>query len=142
MLDLLISFCLVQSSAFPPVTSLDPHLSIILLKPRESLDWLSGIDPEAAEILSIHMSGYATLRKFYDLRDDEVNNRPTLRTAARKKAAAASLMAVIASSADNIQGGLYDEKSTAVVSVDGLMVLLGEAIVFVDRMSSNSFFIS
>ena len=56
-----------------------------------------------------------------------------MRPIARKKAAATALLAVIASATDNIHGGLYDEQRGAVVQVDGLLALLGEALVFVDR---------
>ena len=88
----------------------------------------------AAEILSVQFSGYATLRKFYDLRDQEVNGvEVTLRPVARKKAALAALMTVIASAGDSIQGGLYDEKIESIIPVDGLLNLLGEASIFVDR---------
>lgn len=77
------------------------------------------------------------MRKFYDLRDEEVNlkegQKPTLRPIERKKTAAAALLAVINSAADNIHGGLYDEVRGSVVQVDGLLALLGEAMLFVDR---------
>ena len=100
---------------------------------------IAELDSEAAELLQTHLSGYATLRQFYDLRDQEKQlkegQKPKLRPLARKKAAAAALLAVINSAADNIHGGLYDEHRGAVVQVDGLLVLLGEALVFVDRTS-------
>lgn len=136
VLEMLMSHCLVQSISFPSAALWDERLGQILLQPSETLGLISQVDPAAAEILATNMSGYATLRKFYDLRDEEVNQRPTLRTSARKKAAAASLLSVIASSANNIEGGLYDGNS-AVVPVNCLMVLLGEAMVFVDRRSSQ-----
>lgn len=47
----------------------------------------------------------------------------------------AALLAVIDSAADSIHGGLYDEQRGSVVQVDGLLALLGEALVFVDRSS-------
>ena len=56
---------------------------------------------------------------------------------ARKQEAAAALLAVINSSDDNITGGLYDEARGAVVSVDFLLALLGEAMVFVNRPGSS-----
>ena len=52
---------------------------------------------------------------------------------ARKEAAATALLALVASAGDNIRGGLYDESRGAVLKVDGLFALLGEALVFVDR---------
>ena len=97
-------------------------------------------DAEAAELLQFHLGGYATLRKFYDLRDEEVNlqegQKPSLRIIARRKAAAAALLAVVASAADSIRGGLYDKTKETVVQVDGLLALLGEAMMFVDRRFS------
>ena len=96
------------------------------------------MDPKAAEMLHTYLTGYATLRKFYDLRDEEITHeegqKPTVRPNARKTAAATALLAVISSAADNIQGGLYDESRASVVQVDGLLSLLGEALVFVNRM--------
>ena len=92
----------------------------------------------AAEMLHTHLTGYATLRKFYDLRDEEVNleqgQKTRLRPIARKNAAATALLAVINSAADSIHGGLYDEDRGSIVQVDGLLALLGEAMIFVDRM--------
>ena len=100
------------------------------------------MDPKAAEMLHTYLTGYATLRKFYDLRDEEINlekgQKPTMRPNARKIAAATALLAVINSAADNIHGGLYDESRASVVQVDGLLSLLGEALVFVNRMSQSS----
>ena len=135
VLDLLISFCLFQSFAYPPIAEVDPHFSALLSQPRQSIQRLGESDMRAAEILSTHFSGYATLRKFYDIRDQGITNQDVvLKPAARKMAALNSLIACISSAADNIQGGLYDEKNPSIVPVDGLLVLLGEASVFVDRM--------
>ena len=90
-------------------------------------------------MLHLYLTGYATLRRFYDLRDEEVNlkegEKVRLRPVARKKAAEECLLAVINSAADNIHGGLYDESRSSIVQVDGLLTLLGEALVFVDRTS-------
>ena len=137
-MDLLISLSLVQSIAFPPLPKLDSHLRDLVSSPRESLTTLAKLDDAAANLLQQYLSGYATLRKFYGFRDEEVNlgpnQKPSLRPIARKKAAATALLAVIASAADNIHGGLYDEQGGAVVQVDGLLALLGEVMVFVDRM--------
>ena len=100
------------------------------------------MDPKAAEMLHTYLTGYATLRKFYDLRDEETNleegQKSTVRPNARKTAAATALLAVISSAADNIQGGLYDESRASVVQVDGLLSLLGEALVFVNRMDNRA----
>lgn len=123
--------------AYPPESELDDHLKRLISSPKEVLTELSGADIEAARLLQLRLSGYATVRKFYDLRDEEVNQKPgqkpKLREQARKRQALSTLLAVIESAADNIHGGLYDEKRESVVSVDGLLVLLGEAMVFVDR---------
>ena len=139
VLDLLISLSLVESVAYPPLAKLDADLGLLVFDAKSTLTNLGGRDPEAAELLQTYMSGYATLRKFYDLCDAEVNlkegHKSNLRPIARKKAAVAALLAVIASSADNIHGGLYDEDRNAVVQVDGLLALLGEATIFVDRKS-------
>lgn len=90
----------------------------------------------------MYLTGYASLRKFYDLRDEEVNlkegGKPSLRPFARKKAAISALLAVINSAADNIHGGLYDPESEAIVQIDGLLTLLGEALPFVNRKQPPS----
>ena len=112
-------------------------MTTLLNAPKGILQTLAATDEEAANLLHTYLTGYATLRKFYDLRDMEIKlqdgETPTLQPIARKKAAAKALLAVIASAADNIHGGLYDESRDAVVKVDGLLVLLGEALVFVNR---------
>lgn len=139
VLDLLVSLSVVQSVAFPPLSSLDHNLKALISWPKESLDQLAELDEEAAAILHTYLTGYATLRNFYDLRDEEVHQNeggmPNSTPAARKKAAVAALLAVINSAADSIHGGLYDENRGSVVQVDGLLALLGEALVFVDRSS-------
>lgn len=109
----------------------------LLYDPKQSLRHLAEKDPEAADILHTYLTGYATLRKFYDLRDEEVNlqegQKPTLRPIARKKAAASALLAVINSAAESIHGGLFDEEQSSIIQVDGLLALLGEAMVFVNQ---------
>jgi hypothetical protein len=136
VLDLLISYSLIQSTAFPPASELDEHLKEVITSPKSTLMNLSRMDVEAAELLRNSLSGYATLRKFFDVRDETVSSpsggKPT-GTAVRKREAAAALFAVITSSSDNIRGGLYDEDRGAVVSVDFLLALLGEALPFVNQ---------
>lgn len=76
------------------------------------------------------------MRQFYDLRDAEVNARKGEKPRGllhRKREAAKTIIAVINSAADSILGGLYDETREAVIPVDGLLSLLGEATVFVNR---------
>lgn len=80
------------------------------------------------------LSGYATLRKFYELRDECIGQQLSAsKKSSLRKQAAAALMAVIASSDDNIRGGLYDDTRDAVVSEDFLLALLGEATVFINQ---------
>jgi hypothetical protein len=136
VLDLLISISLVQSRAYPPISKLDRSLRDLILNPRYAMSQITRIDTDAAEILRVYLSGYATLRKFYEIRDEGIPEDgatkagPSLQ---RRQAAASVLLTVIASAASNIRGGLYDIKSDAVIQVDGLLALLGEAMVFVDR---------
>ena len=143
VLDLLISLSLVQSYAFPPLSSIDQNLHALVSDPKKSLDQIADLDPQAAEMLHTYLTGYATLRRFYDLRDEELNlkegQKPTLRPIARKRAAAECLLAVINSAADNIHGGLYDESRGSVVQVDGLLALLGEALVFIRGTCSSTY---
>jgi hypothetical protein len=98
---------------------------------------LASLDSEAASLLSNHLSGYATIRKYYDLRDEEVllknGDKPAHRPMARKRAAANALMVIIASAASSIRGGLYDPEIETVVQVDVLLPLLGEALIFVNQ---------
>jgi len=114
----------------------------LIFTPKESLEQIASIDAEAAAMLHLYLTGYATLRRFYDLRDEEANLKdgqtPTIRPIARKTLAATALIAVINSAADNIHGGLFDETRGAVVQVDGLLALLGEAIIFVNRTSPHT----
>lgn len=137
VLDLLTSLCLVQSMSYPPTSELDEQLNSFISAPKRTLTDLSRTDHEAAQQLSTYLSGYATLRKFYDLRDEEVNLRPgqkpTLRPLARRREAAAALVAVVDSASDSIRGGLYNPDVDVVVQVDGLLTLLGEALPFINR---------
>lgn len=132
----------MQSTAYPAATALDTNLQSLVFAPKESIEHLALLDEDAAAILHEALTGYATLRKFYDLRDAEVNlvegQKLKQDSNSRKKAAAAALLAVINSAADNIRGGLYDENSGSVVHVDGLLALLGEAMIFVTRKKDPS----
>lgn len=92
------------------------------------------MDPDAAALLHRYLSGYATLRKFYELRDAGGQGPEEDRIQPDSKAAKC-LIAVISSAADNICGGLYDASRDCVIQVDGLLSLLGEATVFVNRTS-------
>ena len=133
----MISLSLVQSIAYPALPALDPNLFALIFTPGHSLEQLALTDSKAAEMLHTYLTGYATLRKFYDLRDEvaptEDDEQPRMGLIARKNGAATALIAVINSAADNIHGGLYDEDRGAIVQVDGLLALLGEAMIFINR---------
>jgi hypothetical protein len=135
VLDLLISLSLINSTPYPPEAKLDDHLRRLVASPKDALTELSRLDFDAAGLLHKMLSGYATLRKFYNLRDEAVTLEKGKPNSAvvRKIDAASALMAVIASSDDNIRGGLYDEEREAVVNVDFLLALLGEAMIFVNQ---------
>ncbi|KIH94466.1 hypothetical protein SPBR_05502 [Sporothrix brasiliensis 5110] len=125
VMNLLISYSLVQSAAYPLEADLDDYLRRLLFERKTSLEQLARRDLVAAELLGRLLSGYATLRHFYNVRDDPSTDIPPVR---RRTAAAAALTAVIASADDNIRGGLYDAARDAVVSEDFLLALLGEAL--------------
>jgi hypothetical protein len=72
------------------------------------------------------------VRKFYEARDEDLSGEACDMTQ-RKRKAAAALIAVIGSAADSIRGGLLDPSVDVVIPVDDLLVLLGEAMVFINR---------
>jgi hypothetical protein len=76
VLDLLISFSLIHSVAYPPEGEMDNYLQRLISSPKSALTDMSKMDLEAAQLLHRMLSGYATLRKFYDLRDEEVKPQP------------------------------------------------------------------
>lgn len=133
VLNLLISYSLIQSTAYPPEKDLDDELNSLLRNRTGTLERRAKQDLEAAQLLGRMLSGYATLRKFYELRDGIAETMSALKAAAVKKQAVVALVAVISSSDDNIRGGLYDETRDAVVSEDFLLALLGEATVFINQ---------
>ncbi|KAI5302571.1 hypothetical protein KEM56_000561 [Ascosphaera pollenicola] len=142
IIDLLTSFCLVQSMAYPAVSDLDPQLRALLYDPQTSFKALSTVDSTAADLLNFYFCGYAAVRRFYEIRDEGLSlqkgERPRHRPLARKKAAAETLVALIRSASTCISGGLYDYEGESAIQVDGLMVLLGEALVFCQE--PNRFF--
>lgn len=95
---------------------------------------LARSDTEAASLLASHLSGYATVRRFYDLRDQDINPAAGSNTSAplklleRKREAAKALIAIMESAADCVRGGLYDPDVESVVPVDGVLALFGEAL--------------
>lgn len=125
----------MQSQAYPASEDLDDQLRALVREPRTCLSAIAASDEEAASILQFYFSGYATLRRFYETRDEAIGladgQRPRHKPLARRRAAAQALVAVIRSAADSIYGGLYDPDRDSAVQVDGLMALLGEALVFV-----------
>ncbi len=137
VLDLLISFCLIQSTAYPAKSEMDERLQDLISSPRETLQEVSLVDGDAANMLHLNLCGYATLRKFYDLRDAKPSRKEGPESQAgeegRIKQAATALIALINSAGDNIQDGLYDPNVETVVSVDGLLTMLAEAMVFLNR---------
>ena len=137
MLRVLVAHCLVKSIAYPPLDELDESLHSLITSPKQTLTNLANLDSEAASLLSNHLSGYATIRKYFDLRDEEVllkaGQKSAHRSMARKRAAANALMVIIASAASSIRGGLYDPEIETVVQVDVLLPLLGEALIFVNQ---------
>ncbi|KAF2820384.1 hypothetical protein CC86DRAFT_361072 [Ophiobolus disseminans] len=137
VLRVLVAHCLVKSIAYPPPSELDDSLGSLITSPKQALTELASLDSEAASMLSSHLSGYATIRKFYDLRDEDIlvkdGEKPAHRPMARRRAAASALMVIIASASSSIRGGLYDPEIETVVQVDVLLALLGEALVFVNQ---------
>ncbi|EED12656.1 nuclear pore complex subunit Nup85, putative [Talaromyces stipitatus ATCC 10500] len=135
----LIAYSLQQSRAWPPEEQLGGQLRALVQNPKMCLASIASADNEAAQIIQFYASGYATLRRFYDHRDEPVlakGRKSHLRPLARKRAAAQALLAVIRSSADSIYGGLYDPERDSAVLVDNLMALLGEAVLFVNEKPS------
>lgn len=132
LVDLLVSYSLVQSRAYPPEDEMDDGLQSLVQSPRTALSDIADVDPEAAEMLQFYLVGYACLRRFYTLRDEDSlpngqGSSSNLRPLARKRAAARALVAAINSAADSIYGGLYDPERQSAIQVDGLLTLLGEA---------------
>jgi hypothetical protein len=109
----------------------------LIKDPKACLTSIASIDEDAAAILQFYLSGYATLRRYYEIRDEaldlEEGQRPRFKPLARRRAAAKALTAVVSSAADNIYGGLFDPSRDSAVQVDGLLALLGEALVFVNQ---------
>lgn len=117
----------------PPQELLDPHLASLLSTQRTVLLELARTDTEAAQLLSRWVSGYAMLRRFYEIRDQDFS--ATILTVMRKmgalerkREASKVLVAVIEAAADCIKGGLFDPEIESVVPVEGVLVLLGEVL--------------
>lgn len=137
VMNLLISYSLIQSTAFPPNEDLDEWLHGLLNDRNATLEQCAKKDLEAAELLGKMLSGYASLRQYFIIRDDE-STLPNATPYARKQQAATALVSVIASSDDNIRGGLLDQTRDGIVSEDFLLALLGEAVAFVTNPDNTN----
>ncbi|KAL4930513.1 putative nuclear pore complex subunit Nup85 [Aspergillus undulatus] len=139
VVDLLISYSLFHSRAYPASSDLDEQLRTLIREPKTCLLAIASADEEAASILQFYFSGYATLRRFYETRDEAINlptgQKPHYKPLARRRAAAQALVAVISSAADSIYGGLYDPDRDSAIQVDGLLALLGEALPLIQSTS-------
>lgn len=127
-----MSISLVESTVYPPENQLDEDLRSLLHERTVALERFAKQDLEAAELLGKMLSGYATLRRFYERRDS-IEDPSARSSLVKRQQAAGALIAVIASADDNIRGGLYDDSRDAVVSEDFLLALLGEASVFIGQ---------
>jgi hypothetical protein len=126
LVDLLVSYSLVQSRAYPPENEMDAGLQTLVSNPRTALADIAEVDPEAAEMLQFYLVGYACLRRLYSLRDSTSSTKQQ-GPLARRRAAAKALVAAVNSAADSIYGGLYDPDRQSAIQVDGLLTLFGEA---------------
>ncbi|OAA69801.1 nuclear pore complex subunit Nup85 [Cordyceps fumosorosea ARSEF 2679] len=134
VLNLLTSYSLVHSTAYPAEKELDDDLRNLLRNRSATLERRAQQDLDAAQLLGRMLSGYATLRKFYELRDEYAQqDASSSKALSLRKQAAFALVAAISSSDDNIRGGLYDDTRDAVVSEDFLLALLGEVTVFLGQ---------
>jgi len=136
LLHTLITISIVQSRAYPPKADLDPTMEQLLASPKGAIAHLNTADLDAGFLLSTYLSGYATVRKFYELRDEGIlsNSSGELPDPQERKVqGATALMAVISSAADSIRGGLLDPGVNVVIPVDNLLVLFGEALAFLNQ---------
>lgn len=133
--SLLTSLCLLHSVSMPAARNIDPKLQSLISHERVALTDLGHVDLEAAQLLASHLSGYAMLRKFYDLRDQDMlaNSASPLKPLERRRQAAASLSAVMKSAADCIPGGLFDPEAETVIPAEGILALFGECLPFLGQ---------
>ena len=137
LLHTLVTISVVQSRAYPPKNELDPTLEQLLASPKNAISHLNTTDLDAGWFLSTYLSGYATIRGFYELRDEQVGQKSDEEAVTdpqeRKIQPAAALVATISSAADSIRGGLLDPSTNVIIPVDNLLSLLGETLVFLNR---------
>lgn len=140
LLDLLTTLSLAQSMAYPPASELDESFQLILQSPRQTTAKLAILDTDISRSLFSHITGYAAVRKYYELRDQEHLQKPgtagVMRPLARKKEALSHLVGLIQSASDGIHGGLFDDSIDTAIPVDSLLVLLGEALPFINHPKS------
>lgn len=157
-LDLLLSMSLVRSAAYPATNELDPKLAELLSDQVRVVSRLARMDVEAAKLLATRLSGYAALRRFYELRDEDEEDedededmadgdeedsvimrkkKSGLRPAARREEMVKAIVALVDSAGESIRGGLFDAEAAGVVQVDALLGLLGEAMGLLHRKSRN-----
>ncbi|KAG8624362.1 hypothetical protein KVT40_007429 [Elsinoe batatas] len=146
-LDVLLATSLVGSLAWPARGEMDPKLEELIGDQVRAVGRLAGVDREAGRLLASGLSGYASLRRFYDLRDENAEDdgdedmgdaedasvlvakkKSGLKPKERKKEMVRSIVALVDSAAMSIRGGLYDAEARGVVQVDALIALLGEAL--------------
>ncbi|KAF4548715.1 Nucleoporin NUP85-like protein [Elsinoe fawcettii] len=146
-LDVLLATSLVGSAAWPARGEMDAKLEELVGDQVRIVGRLAGVDREAGRLLASGLSGYASLRRFYELRDEEVEDdgdeemadaedasvlvakkKSGLRPKERRKEMVRSIVALVDSAATSIRGGLYDAEARGVVQVDALLALLGEAL--------------
>lgn len=132
----LITLSVIQSAAYPAEKDLDDTLQKLLKSPLKAVRLLKSNDADAPRYLSMYLSGYATIRKVYESRDEDVGEEADGQDEHlyRRQRAAAPLIAAIVSAADSIRGGQVNPEAELVVPVDNLLVLLGEALAFINRM--------
>lgn len=109
LLTKLLSSSLLTSSTFPPDPTLDDTFKKLLSSPKST----------SSQILRFELSGYATLRNFYALRD-----------AGKFAPAASALVATIKSAGEKLDGGVLDPEWECAVEEWTLGALLGELIPF------------
>lgn len=132
----LVTISLIQSAAYPRKENMDTTLKQFLKSPMQAVSLLHDQDFESGQFLSNYLSGYAAIRKYFDLRDEELDKKHSpATTQERLDQAAAAIIAAITSAADSIQGGLLDPSIPAVIPIDNLLMLLGESLAFINRKS-------
>ncbi|KAI9710029.1 MAG: hypothetical protein M1828_002332 [Chrysothrix sp. TS-e1954] len=128
LLDILTITSLTLSTAHPPPNDTDIYLDSLLSGPKSLERSLSGVSTSSSLALKSHIAGYATVRRFFSLR-----NPCTDQTAmVQKRQAADPLFTLIQSSSDALHGGLYDPSLRTAVPVACLLVLLAETLPFFD----------